>query len=88
MHFHDHRESVETLTMKDIQENNSLMNVFIDMVFKWRGNDYNLPSIDLTTSTLDDIKILIEDLTDVKIQHQKIIGLIKTGKLWSLYFRS
>jgi ubiquitin-like domain-containing CTD phosphatase 1 len=53
----------------------------VNLVFKWRGVEYSLPNIDPSVTTVLDLKLMIQNLTNILAERQKILGLIKTGQL-------
>lgn len=52
----------------------------VHLLFKWRGENYRFPHVDLNATSLDDLKEMIEDSTSVISSHQRIMNLTKKLK--------
>ena len=55
----------------------TILNKFI---IKWNGGEYTFDTLDKNCTVLD-LKVQIEDQTNVLVTRQKILGLIFNGKL-------
>jgi len=49
--------------------------VLVDLIAKWRGTSYCLNDIDVTKTSIGDVKVLLSELTSVQPCRQKLIGL-------------
>lgn len=54
---------------------------------KWKGNIYVFPSVELATTTVGQIKCMIQEETDINPSRMRLLGL-ETGKVNDDYFLS
>ena len=48
-----------------------------DLAFRWRGENYRFHNVNLRTTSINDLREMIEDSTLVLAEHQKLLGLTK-----------
>jgi hypothetical protein len=54
---------------------------------KWKGNIYVFPGLDIDTTTIGNVKEMIQEETDINPSRMRLLGL-ETGKVSDEYFLS